>query len=72
MFVRTAVPFPKYSDEQLLRSIRAGHMLQSTCESVNHNQSLALQICKAVEIMVLVGGLEHFYLSIYWEFHHPN
>ena len=20
----------------------------------------------------LVGGLEHFYFSIYWEFHHPN
>ena len=20
----------------------------------------------------LIGGLEHFYCSIYWEFHHPN
>ena len=21
---------------------------------------------------ILIGGLEHVYFSIYWEFHHPN
>ena len=23
-------------------------------------------------ILLLVGGLDHFYFSIFWEFHHPN
>ena len=41
-------------------------------ETIGVNKKHDKKIWGHVKRHLLVGGLEHFYFPIYWEFHHPN